>query len=523
MKDLLEGAPAFFAPAWCFALGIAAGYYPLSLDWRLRLALALLSIIILIGLLFSGMRGPRIALALALCLGALLGVFLALGEAGRPSFAAQGVGMGAPDKPAGGYVRTLRVVGVEAVLASDSRPARGGLRSYDLELSGVYLAAPGMRARCEARGGLRALVREGPSLASGAQLRVDGELGATGLFFANSGSLLVRSEGDALARTRNRVHEGFIAALGLAVRGRAGPSGDRGIEDEAGLLIALLSGWQDQLSPAIEAAFRGAGCTHILALSGQHLALIAAGLALLLRPLLGPRRSLIPVLCSVGLYVVVVGPGPSLLRSLISFGLAAVATLLDRPQDGRSPLGLCFRLHALLFPADLREAGYVLSYLAVGGLVVLGPRFEYLLAPLCPPPLSSAFSASLAAQAATSPWIAIFFGVFQPVGILATVLTATLVEGLMIFGLVSALLASVVPALALLTSPLTRLLLHSLIAAMDFFARLPSLTLVAPEARIAVAVAVAAFALFIYARPHADYRRARRSWEERRGGRVSSP
>jgi predicted membrane metal-binding protein len=116
----------------------------------------------------------------------------------------------------------------------------------------------------------------------------------------------------------------------------------------------------------------------------------------------------------------------------------------------------------------------------------------------------------MAAQTATSPWIALSFGIFQPVGIIATIATAFLVEAIMVLGLVSALACSVFAPLAGLTAPLSQLLLRLLSESMSFFSRLPSLALPAETERSLQAVAVVGLGLFIYALPYVQYRAWRR-------------
>jgi len=507
MHISFERGPVLFAPAWRFSLGFVLGFYPSFPPLGLRAALGLAGLALSAILASRGGDRPRAILAAAISLGAASGSIvsglipgLVPGSVPRaPTI--QSASVGIASVPAG-QPRPLTPVGIEGRLRADSRPARAGQRTMDVAVDKVLVGAPGVSGSYSTRARLRLIVREGPSLAAGARVEAGGVLadGPSSLFFSDRRELVVREKGGPAARLRNRLHDAFIGAILAGVS----PGRDE-IGDEAGLLLALLAGWQDELSPADAAAFRGAGCTHILALSGQHLTIIAAGVAFLLKPLVGRLRALIPTLGIVSLYVFVVGPGPSLLRAVLSFALVVVATLTDRPQEGRSILGLCFAIHALLFPDQLREAGFVLSYLAVAGLVVLGPRIDYLIAGACPPALAKPLSAGLAAQTATAPWIVLTFGVFQPVGILATMVTAALVEAVMIGGLVSAFVALAVPAAAALTAPLESFLVRLLEGSMRFFAALPSFSFVEPVPKAIVAIAIVLFATFIYILPHARF------------------
>ncbi len=587
MGRFFKSAATLFSPAWRFSLGFVLGYYPLVVPLGLRVCLGLGSCLVSGYLAWrlrtrtgDGLseecgelrhRRLRLVLIAVLCGGVSVGAFysaLGLGLEQRPwpapsvaiPVAATSVAtpaapsvatpaapsMAPPTSVAGKAVDAapvavghrlarLKVVGVAAVLSADSRPARAGQRIMDLEVRKVAVEAPGIAGSYTIKADLRAIVRDGQPLASGASIEIRGRPAADGsaLLFADRRDLIVRDEGGALSRLRNRLHEAFLAGLLAAVGRPANPGGrssnmpprpaiagarpsradarpadagsDSRYDDAAGLLLALLAGWQDELSPEDAAAFKAAGCTHILALSGQHLALIATGLIFALRPLVGPLRALLPSFVIVWLYVIVVGPGPSLLRALLSFAIAAIASLSDRPQDGRTILGLCFATHALLFPGQLREAGFVLSYLAVGGLVVLAPRIDYLLSPFVPPPFAGALAASIAAQLATSPWIALFFGIVQPVGILATLATAALVEAVMIGGLLATLIVALVPMAALVTAPVELGLLRLLEEAMRFFAGLPSLRLDGSAPRWIAALAIVLLAAFLYAWPHVRF------------------
>lgn len=530
MESFFEAGPRLFSPAWRFSSGFVLGFYPLVLPWWLRALVGL-------GLgLFAFLRAvPRASdrgepvssiavrsplLVAAFALGILVGCLYSAFGFGLPDKIGN-QGSEAPEgssEPsasldvAGRRLERLKVVGLAATLSADSRPARAGQRLMDLDAERIFVEGPAMSGSYTSKAKIRAIVREGPPLAAGAKIELRGRLAADGspLLFAQRRDLLLRDEGSIPARLRNLSHEAFLASI-LAALGRnreeidAAAAAEPELDVAAGLLLALLAGWQDELSPEDAAAFKAAGCTHILALSGQHLALIAAGLVFALRPLIGPLRALPPTFGLVWLYVIVVGPGPSLLRALLSFGLVALASLSDRPQDGRTILGLCFAAHALLFPDQLREAGFVLSYLAVGGLVVLAPRVEYLLSPYVPPPLSTALAASLAAQLATSPWIALSFGIVQPVGILATLATATLVEAVMIGGLLAALIVAILPMAALVTAPVELFLLRFLEEAMRFFAALPSLKLANPTEGLIAAFAIVLLASFLYALPHVRF------------------
>ena len=147
------------------------------------------------------------------------------------------------------------------------------------------------------------------------------------------------------------------------------------------LLHALLTGRRDGLDPAIVAAFRAAGASHILALSGLHLGMLYGILHLLLRWLGRSRpaslaRSLIQVSFAAG-YVAMTGASPSLVRAFLFILLNELARLL--PGRRRSPLNLyctALTLQLALSPGVITSLGFQLSYLAVLGIVTVFPHLD---------------------------------------------------------------------------------------------------------------------------------------------------
>jgi ComEC/Rec2-related protein len=343
-------------------------------------------------------------------------------------------------------------------------------------------------------GGAKAGVGDKGAASAAASTSSADSAGRASLAFANPSGLTTRPPGGLLARIRSLLRAGFHRALDRAGGGGA----------TAGLLVALLEGSRDELDAAEGEAFKRAGCAAVLSLSGQHLSILAAALSLVLKPLGGPRKATAASLAIVFAFVFVAGWQPALLRSLVMYALAALTLLSDRPQDTRTILGLSFALQLFLDPAAARELSFCLSYLALAGLVLLSPRFEFLFLPVLPVAISKALAASCAAWAATMPLAAAFFGAAYPVGLVATVVSAPLVAAFLWWGLAGSLACGLVPAAAGLVAPVSELLHAALFRTMDFFAAAPPLALAGTAAVLASAGVVLA-AAFVYALPYAEH------------------
>ncbi|MEN8182050.1 MAG: DNA internalization-related competence protein ComEC/Rec2 [Myxococcota bacterium] len=146
------------------------------------------------------------------------------------------------------------------------------------------------------------------------------------------------------------------------------------------LLAALALGERGQLSREARAAFAGLGLAHLLAVSGLHLALVAAGVHALSRGVLArvPRLAarldvrkpaLLVVVASAVAQALLAGWGIPVRRALILLLATAAGVARGRPGRRFHPLGLAALLVLAREPAALFEAGAQLSFAACAALV----------------------------------------------------------------------------------------------------------------------------------------------------------
>jgi competence protein ComEC len=145
----------------------------------------------------------------------------------------------------------------------------------------------------------------------------------------------------------------------------------------AAVLEGVVLGEDSGLSEELRRRFRASGLYHLLAVSGQNVALVA-GSALLLAWLLGVPR-LIGQLCALAAicgYVLAVGAQPSVIRAGIAGALGCLAWLTARAAD-RWHLLLVGAIVLLAWnPYTLLDAGFQFSFAAVLAIFLLVPRFQ---------------------------------------------------------------------------------------------------------------------------------------------------
>jgi len=398
-------------PLLCAALGTAAGFYFLS-SLILGAAIAVIAVslfaLCLFRVLASMSREPQLnpqgedpnierkfkimsRCMTALTVGLVLGICAS--SAGRVS-----LNFGMPQE---------KVTAIEGVLLEDPRIISGGRAVASLSLR----------------------------RSAGASLRVDAS-GEITVFFSQESAQRLKESGrgtDIFAEGKLRSNESGLSfsAESLHVVNRA-PSVERmrtsvrldlikRFEGKSwgGLALALLVGIKDNLDTNLAAMYRDSSLSYILALSGMHLAVLAALIAFILKRPLGLKLSAVTGAVVILLYCFLVGPMPSLNRAALMYILGVIAIIGALPKEPMSILALSFLIQIAASPSAGNSISFVLSYLALAGIFVIGQPLNSLAAGIVPDFLLQPLSASLGAFLATAGVTCFTFGRIAPVGIIA--------------------------------------------------------------------------------------------------------
>lgn len=143
------------------------------------------------------------------------------------------------------------------------------------------------------------------------------------------------------------------------------------------LYSAAVFGDKRYMSAALKRKLQIAGLSHIAAVSGMHLSIVAAVLALLLHRLLGKGKAsaLISIL-AVTAFAFVTGLSPSVTRACIMSVIFMTSKILYREADSLSSLGAAVTIMLLANPMMIYSAGFRLSALATFGIIVFMPVFD---------------------------------------------------------------------------------------------------------------------------------------------------
>jgi ComEC/Rec2-related protein len=244
---------------------------------------------------------------------------------------------------------------------------------------------------------------------------------------------------------------GGLGGIADALRRQLQGSVARGLTgNRAAVVEGVVLGEDNGLSDEAKDRFRASGLYHLLAVSGQNVALVA-GSVLVLAWLLGIPRLIgqLGALAAIGGYVLAVGAQPSVIRAGVAGALGCVAWLTARSAD-RWHLLLVGAIVLLAWnPYVLLDAGFQFSFAAVLAIFLLVPRLRRFLEGY---PLGASLRAvvaiSAACGAATAPIAWFQFHSVQLLTVPANALVAPVVAPLLGLALGAAAVAPFAPGAA---------------------------------------------------------------------------
>ncbi len=259
-----------------------------------------------------------------------------------------------------------------------------------------------------------------PDVAPGDRVAVGGRLEELPADDGGYGTYLRRVGVAATLRARTLERLGTDGSAASAVEGIRRSSGEaltRALpEPEAGLAAGILIGLRDRVDRDLAAAFTTAGVSHVVAISGWNIAIVAALVAALLRGRLGRRGRSVVTLGAIVAYTVAAGASASVVRAAVMAAVVLAARESGRAGAATTALGWAVVLLLLADPATVGDAGFQLSVLATAGLIAwatsITERLRAWRAGRLPGWLAESLGVSFAAEAATLPVVLAGFGRF---------------------------------------------------------------------------------------------------------------
>lgn len=154
---------------------------------------------------------------------------------------------------------------------------------------------------------------------------------------------------------------------------------DNGLDQEAiNIIEAMTIGRKTDIPKETRTAYAHAGVSHVLALSGFHVGIIVLMLQFFsLKHMLSLRwRWINNLVIAVALwcYALLTGLSPSLVRATLMFTILLLSQSTFRNDLSLNSCALAFFIMLCINPFYLHDAGFQLSFIAVGSIGILGKK-----------------------------------------------------------------------------------------------------------------------------------------------------
>ncbi|MBI2096875.1 MAG: ComEC/Rec2 family competence protein [Candidatus Sungbacteria bacterium] len=256
-------------------------------------------------------------------------------------------------------------------------------------------------------------------------------------------------------------------------------------EPDASFVLGVLIGERSSMAPALRDAFARTGTSHIVALSGFNITIIAVAVSWFLglfRLSLGSRFT-VSTMCIL-LFVLIVGGGASVVRAALMGILVLVARERGRVYDVTNALIFAAAVMALMNPYLLRfDLSFQLSFLATLGIIIVPPMAEkYIYWIPRQFGIRELMAATLSAELFVYPLLLWHFGMISLVGPFANLLILPLIPLTMLLGFLVGVTGLILPALAVVLGWVLHLLVTYQLGAIQFLSRFSIAAVLLPKA-----------------------------------------
>ena len=227
---------------------------------------------------------------------------------------------------------------------------------------------------------------------------------------------------------------------------RTGLRNISGTGDAGALIPGMVLGDTSKQSAQFKESMKRSGLTHLVAVSGANFAIVSGFVLWLMQFLVRKLRFRLGITALVLLaFIALVRPSPSVLRAAAMASVLLLAQGTGRARDSLPALGFAIGAVVIADPWQSRDAGFGLSVLATGGLLLFAPKIISYLSRFVPKVFAEALAPSIAATLFCSPILVALSGYISPISVIANLLAAPVVAPITILGFIAALLTPVAP------------------------------------------------------------------------------
>src|SRR3989338_1795479 len=252
-------------------------------------------------------------------------------------------------------------------------------------------------------------------------------------------------------------------------------------EPAAAYINGILLGTRANIPADIKADFATTGLSHILAISGYNISIIALVIAWSLSWLMPRSKAFWLAVVIIILFTLLTGASASVVRAAVMGTLVLIGELIGRLYNPRNALTLAAALMVAFNPLILRyDVGFQLSFLATAGLLYLSPLWRQAKWLHWLPNwfnLRDTLATTLSAQMMVLPLAFYYFHTFSLIALPANLIILPLVPALMALGFATGVAGSIWSVLGKIVGVATWLLATIQLYLVSWLAKLPGAAL----------------------------------------------
>ncbi|MDF1520751.1 MAG: ComEC/Rec2 family competence protein [Brevefilum sp.] len=265
---------------------------------------------------------------------------------------------------------------------------------------------------------------------------------------------------------------------------------------ESELLSGILLGRDRGIAQDLQHAFQLTGMTHIIAISGFNITILAGLFSGIFTRIFGHKIGALGAILGISAYTILVGAEAAVIRAAIIGTLGVLGGMFGRRQNGLNSLGLAALGMALFDPNILWDVGFQLSAAATLGLILYAQPMEERFikfasrwmeeekAKTIAGPVSEIFLFTLAAQLMTLPIIAYHFGEVSWLALIANPLVLPPQSLVMLLGGLALLAGLALPIFGKIIGALALPFVRYTIRMVTLVAQFPSADLKLPNFQV---------------------------------------
>ena len=245
-------------------------------------------------------------------------------------------------------------------------------------------------------------------------------------------------------------------------------------EETASILLGLILGNKTDIDEQTQDDFRNASMSHILAISGMHVAYVLLGINFIFKKLFGKKNTEIISIFILIFYMFITNFSPSIVRAGIMGIILIFSKLIYRKNDIYNTISISLFLILIYNPFLIQNLGLLLSYGGVIGIVIFNKHilnilkninvknkiYKYKIRPkICRylDKIKEIISVSISVQLFILPLIISSLNTFNPYFLISNLILSFVIGPVVILGFIFIILILINISIAEIFSPLIQI------------------------------------------------------------------